>query len=529
MIECMFDNSGEASGAEPSCRAPSAEQWARFDAHLREVAVRREVLRQATAESTGWVERIAGAARVLNQAAAAELVAVGELFAYWLARGGETDNWAVDTTKAVAGQVAAGLKISQGRADTKVRYARAMRERLPKVAAVFQSGDIDFEAFSTIVYRTDLIEDPDVLAAVDAKVAAKVTRWPSMSRVRLSHKVDAIVIRADADAVRRRKEVQAERQVWIGGEHDGLCSIEGRVRATDAQAVDQRLSALAATVCPYDPRTRDQRRADALGALAAGATRLACECRRLDCTAAGRKPSSPVVIHVVAEQATLSGHSDSPGCLLGAEDLIAAELLRELALTAKQVPLIHPGYGPPESQHTPSKALADFVRARDLTCRWPGCDVPATRCDLDHTTPYAEGGPTHAGNIKCYCRTHHLLKTFWGWTEQQLADGTLILTSPAGDTHVTTPGSALLFPSLCHAVGGMPAPETPTPDDYCADRAAMMPRRRRTRAQDRAHRVTAERCHNRQARIAHPANIADYFAYTDSRLPPDPDAEPPPY
>jgi hypothetical protein len=45
-------------------------------------------------------------------------------------------------------------------------------------------------------------------------------------------------------------------------------------------------------------------------------------------------------------------------------------------------------------------------------------------------------------------RLHHLVKTFWGWGEQQLADGTLILTSPAGHTYVTTPGSALLFPSL---------------------------------------------------------------------------------
>jgi hypothetical protein len=41
------------------------------------------------------------------------------------------------------------------------------------------------------------------------------------------------------------------------------------------------------------------------------------------------------------------------------------------------------------------------VRCRDLTCRWPGCDVPAMRCDLDHTIPHAKGGPTHAGNLKC--------------------------------------------------------------------------------------------------------------------------------
>ncbi|WP_438501913.1 HNH endonuclease signature motif containing protein, partial [Mycobacterium avium] len=53
----------------------------------------------------------------------------------------------------------------------------------------------------------------------------------------------------------------------------------------------------------------------------------------------------------------------------------------------------------------------------------------------DHTIPYAEGGPTHASNLKCYCRTHHLVKTFWGWREQQLPEATLILTSHAGPAH----------------------------------------------------------------------------------------------
>ena len=472
-----------------------------YDVYLEVLAHRRALLVE-TEESVGWLARIGAAARVVNQAQAAELVAIGQLFAHRSVAGSERGQWAIDTFKAVAGEVAAGLKISQGRAETKLRYARAMRERLPQVAGVFCAGDIDLEAFSTIVFRTDLIEDPEVLAAVDGKIAARVTRWPSLSRGRLSQKIDKIVVNADADALRRRTQARADREVWIGGESDGLSQIEGRLRSTDAQAVDARLTALAATVCPNDPRTTAQRRADALGALAANATRLACECGRPDCTAAGRKPSSPVVIHVIAEQATLTGRSESPGCVLGAEDLITPEVLAELALTAKQVPLVHPGYAAPEPHYHPSPALADFVRARDLTCRWPGCDVPATHCDVDHTTPYASGGPTHAGNLKCYCRTHHLMKTFWGWTEKQLADGTLILTSPGGDTHVTTPGSALLFPSLCHAVGGMPAPEAQTPPaDYCAERTAMMPTRRRTRTQARAARVTAERRTNHQARI----------------------------
>uniref|UniRef100_UPI000AE3FEF0 HNH endonuclease signature motif containing protein n=1 Tax=Mycobacterium avium TaxID=1764 RepID=UPI000AE3FEF0 len=111
---------------------------------------------------------------------------------------------------------------------------------------------------------------------------------------------------------------------------------------------------------------------------------------------------------------------------------------------------------------------------------WPGCDRPATECDLDHTIPYAEGGPTHASNLKCYCRTHHLVKTFWGWREQQLPDATLILTSPAGRTYVTTPGSALLFPSLCVPTG-QPAPPVSAGSPPSGEPTALMPTRRRTR------------------------------------------------
>ena len=101
------------------------------------------------------------------------------------------------------------------------------------------------------------------------------------------------------------------------------------------------------------------------------------------------------------------------------------------------------------------------------------------------------------------------MKTFWGWREQQLPDGTLILTSPAGQTYVTTPGSALLFPSLARAVGGMPAPEADPPPDHCAQRTAMMPKRRRTRAQNRAQRIATERRHNQQARLARRAECSN--------------------
>ena len=116
------------------------------------------------------------------------------------------------------------------------------------------------------------------------------------------------------------------------------------------------------------------------------------------------------MIHVIAEQSTLDGSGSAPASKVGAYGLIAPELVEELAKSAKLVPLVDPADAPPEPGYVPSKALADYVRCRDLTCRWPGCDRPALESDLDQTIPYTDGGPTHASNLKCYCRTHQRLK-----------------------------------------------------------------------------------------------------------------------
>lgn len=82
--------------------------------------------------------------------------------------------------------------------------------------------------------------------------------------------------------MRRRKERQANRQIWFADLEGGLCEVQGSLLRPDAHALDKRLTALAATVCQHDPRTSEQRRADALGGLAAGADRLACCCGRPD-------------------------------------------------------------------------------------------------------------------------------------------------------------------------------------------------------------------------------------------------------
>jgi hypothetical protein len=69
-----------------------------------------------------------------------------------------------------------------------------------------------------------------------------------------------------------------------------------------------------------------------------------------------------------------------------------------------------------------------------------------------------------------------------------------VWTSPTGHTYVTRPGSRLLFPALCLPTGELPT--TPTGYRPPGDRGVMMPQRRRTRQQNRAHRIDAERALN---------------------------------
>ena len=183
---------------------------------------------------------------------------------------------------------------------------------------------------------------------------------------------------------------------------------------------------------------------------------MRCNCGSPNCTAAQRLPATEVVIHVLAEEATVAGDSEAPGYLTGFGP-VPATLLRDLAATAKLKPLLRPS-SDPELQYRPSAALAEFVRLRDLTCRFPGCDMPAEVCDIDHTVPFPSG-PTHPSNLKLLCRYHHLLKTFYsglgGWADRQLPDGTVEWTAPSAHTYITTPGGSISFPVASTPTGDL--------------------------------------------------------------------------
>ena len=104
--------------------------------------------------------------------------------------------------------------------------------------------------------------------------------------------------------------------------------------------------------------------------------------------------------------------------------------------------------------------------------------------------------------MKCSSRSrcHHLLKTFYtgsgGWADKQLPDGTVVWTAPTGRTYTTKPGGSLFFPVLATPTGEVVIGKLTTePGEH---RGLMMPRRTRTRAEERNERIAAERRINEQ-------------------------------
>lgn len=487
----------------------------------------------ARADDAEVVAAIAECARVESVAAARRLAATAELVHRHAYGPTNSAHWSCDNWDAMAAEVAAAQNISHAMASGQMYLAASLRNRLPRVAALFAEGAISARLASVIVWHTDLIKDPETLRLVDSTLAEYATGFGMMTASKTAQAIDAVVDQYDPGALRRTRAGARSRDVVISPADDesGTAALWGHLYATDAAVLDRRLSQMADTVCHDDPRTHAQRRADALGALAADADRLACACGNRDCPVgdADDGRASNVMVHVLAQASTLDVDPDphmsgeraprpitpemtlaealepdpepdvpaerKPSALIFGGGVISPALLAELVRGGAKVRTIrHPGDAPPESGYRPSAELERFIRCRDLTCRFPGCDRPAEFADIDHTVPYPLG-PTHASNLKCLCRKHHLLKTFWtGWHDEQRPDGTIAWTSPSGQSYTTHPGSRLLFPALCVPTGELPT----VPAQYRSpgDRGVMMPRRRRTRQQDRARRINAERSLN---------------------------------
>src|SRR4051794_38000752 len=101
------------------------------------------------------VDAIMASSKLDSAVQARHLTAVGEL---WdrrkrRAQDDEREYFYIDLREAVAAEVAAALGITSSRAAGLIRVAEALRDRLPKVAAIFAKGEIDLAMVHTIVNR----------------------------------------------------------------------------------------------------------------------------------------------------------------------------------------------------------------------------------------------------------------------------------------------------------------------------------------------------------------------------------------
>jgi Domain of unknown function (DUF222) len=230
---------------------------------------------------------VGGWARVENAACARKLAAIAEVLQRRLAADGsaEREQWCLDNWDAVCAEIGAAFHVSLGVASHQLTLACALRDRLPRVAEVFAAGLISYRLVNTIVYRTALITDADARGKVDIELAAQVVWWGPLSVAKTELAIDELVDRHDPQALRRLEQRARGRHLDVVGDAGGAgtAGVEGVLFAHDAALLDRRLEAMAAAVCGGDPRTLEQRRADAMGALARGEDELECLCGATAC------------------------------------------------------------------------------------------------------------------------------------------------------------------------------------------------------------------------------------------------------
>lgn len=327
-------------------------------------------------------------------------------------------------------ELAPVLRVSRGVAERRLRLAVALVRRLPATLLALEHGELDLAKAALVVELTEPLSDRQA-AQVEGDVLAGAS---TQTGPQLRQTLRRAVLRADPDGAQARHQHRlADRAVSIRPAEDGMANLVAYLAATDAEAIFHRISELARAGASGDTRTMDQRRTDVFVDVMLGRT-------------SGGPARATADIQVTVAASTLLGLDDQPAELAGYGP-ITAQMARDLAAdgTWRRI-LTDPATGSVlevgRRTYRPPSAMVDQVRARDRTCRFPGCRQPARRCDIDHGLPYPHG-PTSPCNLSCLCRHHHRLKHEAGWQLLIQPDGVLTWVSPTGRRYDTAPPALL--------------------------------------------------------------------------------------
>lgn len=436
MVERMFDTASvepdesllcvgarlEALPVDPSgfTDAEVCAAWGRLELDLACGAASGEPGMDSTLRAVAAVDRVISRAQAIQARLLARVAAL---------RPGESGGM----SEFAADEVAPVLRVSRAQAVGRLALSADLHDRLPATLTALERGDIDLSKARVVSELTASL-GAAATAAVEARV---LPRAGVQTAPQLRAALKRAVLQVDPDGQRRREQAaRGDRRVVCTPLADGMAELYALLPAPQAAAIYDRVSRMARTG-GSDQRTADQRRADCFADLLLGSRR-------------------PVTarINVTVAATTLLGEDPQPGYLDGYGP-ISAEAAREIAggaltedTTWRRL-LTDPVDGTVTNvgrrHYRPPAALADRVRARDRTCRFPGCRHRADHCDLDHTVPFP-AGPTSIDNLGALCRHHHRLKHETEWTVSQDRRGRFRWRSPTGRRYLTSPAPALAPP-----------------------------------------------------------------------------------
>ena len=343
-------------------------------------------------------------------------------------------------------EVGCALRLAPGTAADRLAIAGTLCDRLPATLHALEAGVISYwhaRALAEAAVRVDPVSAARLEQAVLPEAGEQ-----SVGAFRTAV-AKAVLALDPAPAEQRHHRALADRCVRHTPADDGMATLWALLPAEGAAALMQAVDALASVTSADDPRTVDQRRADALVDLGVAALHEPALPR-----AQGLRPHVQVTISL----STLLGLDEHPAELAG-HGAIPAELARRIAADPTGSwrrlvldPVHHRLLDYGRRSYRPPADLARFVIARDQHCAFPQCQRNAARCDLDHQIRYADGGATSAANLAPLCPRHHAVKDDGGWQVTRQPDGDYHWTSPTGRTYTTSPPR---YPN--------PPPPTPLP------------------------------------------------------------------
>lgn len=343
-----------------------------------------------------------------------------------------------DTLDCTEEEVSAAARWSPNTARDRLQFADTLATQFPESLALLDTGQISWPQATALVEITAGLE-PALARAVQARVLARLPQQTAAATRKALHRA---VLAIDADAAHKRHILETKkRRVTLYPEPDGMATLALYAPAQTGAAVLSALDVHAKPRAQGDTRSLDQRRADTLSHLILSSVSVPLSGTSQVTT------QIPALVHVVVGLDTLLGANDEPADLRGIGPITAGQA-RALAfgrdatwrrlLTAPDGALLH------TDPHTyrPTAPVDRHVRARDRHCTFPGCTIPAARCDLDHIAPYnhqrpENGGATVPENLHALCRRHHRIKTAGLWTVERASDGETVWNAPTGRRYVT--------------------------------------------------------------------------------------------